>query len=101
MAARPAENSMADDCLSRHLEPINSYKRPIVIKKRFDVAFEEKESCGSNDVAVSFHGSMEASQVSSTGYSPVENMLTATRSVTRRKIYSDYHYKKKGIKVRM
>ncbi|KAL0915401.1 hypothetical protein M5K25_015814 [Dendrobium thyrsiflorum] len=99
MATRPPENSIVDNCLSSHFDPIYNYKRPIVIKKRFDVSFEEKESCASNDVAISFHGSVEASQVSSTGYSPVKNMLKATKSVTKRRILSDYHQKKKVIKV--
>ncbi|XP_028548730.1 protein IQ-DOMAIN 32 [Dendrobium catenatum] len=99
MATRPPENSIVDNFLSRHFDPIYNYKRQIVIKKRFDVAFEEKESCASNDVAISFHGSVEASQVSSTGYSPVKNMLKATKSVSKRKILSDYHQKKKVIKV--
>ncbi|GJN38811.1 hypothetical protein PR202_gb27887 [Eleusine coracana subsp. coracana] len=58
MATRQAEP--ADDCISRNADTGSSVRRVVVVRRRHDLAVEEKESCGSNDVsvsAVSFDGS--------------------------------------------
>ncbi|KAK8962356.1 Protein IQ-DOMAIN 14 [Platanthera guangdongensis] len=94
MAARSPTQSMADGCLNM---PICNCKRQIVIRKRLDVAFEEKESCGSNDVPTSFNGPTEASQAPASEHGPVKSMLKATKSVTRRRRMPEYHQKKKEI----
>lgn len=102
MAARPPESSSAEDCLSKHFDTISIEKRSILIKKRFDVAIEERESCGSNDVCVSFDGSSISTpyQTPRGGYRHVKNRLKATRSVSRRKTAFDYRSATRSRKVR-
>lgn len=97
MATRSPKNSMAEGCLRKHLEPTYN-KRPINIRKRLDVGFEEKESCGSNDVQICFNSTIEASQVPLSGYSHAESMFKATKCVTKRIILPEQH-KKKGNKL--
>lgn len=99
MATRMPENSLAEDCLSKHFDPISTYQRSTIIKKRFDVAVEEKESCGSNDVSVNFDSFTTPSQTSIDGCTPVKSRLKATRSVLRGKTVPDYHYMTRSRKV--
>nr|CAD1831382.1 unnamed protein product [Ananas comosus var. bracteatus] len=101
MATRPPESSSAEDCLSKHFDTISIEKRSILIKKRFDVAIEERESCGSNDVCVSFDGSSISTpyQTPRGGYRHVKNRLKATRSVSRRKTAFDYRSATRSRKV--
>ncbi|XP_066372305.1 protein IQ-DOMAIN 33-like [Miscanthus floridulus] len=62
MATRQAEPA-ADDCMSRNADTASAtaagHRRVVVVRRRNnDLAVEEKESCGSNDVSVvSFDGS--------------------------------------------
>ncbi|XP_019703582.1 protein IQ-DOMAIN 33 [Elaeis guineensis] len=92
MATRMPENSLAEDCLNKHFDPISTFQRSTIIKKRFDIAIEEKESCGSNDVSVNFDSSTTPSQTPRDGNRSVKSRFKATRSVLRRKTVPDYHY---------
>ncbi|KAG2607190.1 hypothetical protein PVAP13_4NG183200 [Panicum virgatum] len=61
MATRQGEPA-ADDCMSRNADTGSAVagagRRVVVVRRRGDLAVEEKESCGSNDVSVvSFDGS--------------------------------------------
>ncbi|XP_072963094.1 protein IQ-DOMAIN 33 [Typha angustifolia] len=90
MATRLPENSTMDDCLSKHFDLIPTARRSIVIKKRSDVAAEEKESCGSNDVSVSFDSSKTPSQTPRSGHRSTRSRLKATKNVSRQRTVSDY-----------
>ncbi|XP_008776653.2 protein IQ-DOMAIN 1 isoform X2 [Phoenix dactylifera] len=98
MATRMPENSLAEDCLNKHFDSISTYQRSAMIKKRLDVAIEEKESCGSNDVSVNFDSSTTP-QTPRDGYRPVKSRKKATRSMLRRRTVLDYNYMTRSSKV--
>ncbi|KAJ6793233.1 protein IQ-DOMAIN 1 [Iris pallida] len=86
MATRVPENAV-EDCWSKQLEPITVDRRlSMLAKKRFDVSFEGKESCGSNDVSVNFEASTPRDK-----YDRVKSKLKTTRTVSRRKTMPEYY----------
>ncbi|XP_062229249.1 protein IQ-DOMAIN 33-like isoform X2 [Phragmites australis] len=90
MATRQAEQA-ADDCMSRNTDS-GSARRVVVIRRRHDLAVEEKESCGSNDVslsAVSFDGS--SGGMLSCHKQGGRNRLKGARNLPRRKVASSDH----------
>ena len=92
MATRVPENSVVEDCWSKHLEPASTDRKlPVIANKRLDISFEGKESCGSNDVSVSFEEVVLPSQTPINGYSQVKNKFNATENVSRRKTMPEYH----------
>lgn len=91
MATRMLENPLVDDCLSKHLEPMSGERKSMIIRKGFDVAVLEKESCGSNDVSVNFDGFSTLSETPADGYGPVRNRLKVAEDVSRRRSLPDYH----------
>ncbi|KAM2859353.1 hypothetical protein COP2_024793 [Malus domestica] len=80
MATRPAEISPAESHISNHVEPIHSSQRFVIGKRFFDVAGEEKESCGSNEVGVLFDNFPVPAEEKD-GLSPTKNRFKATRSL--------------------
>ncbi|TVU08155.1 hypothetical protein EJB05_41544 [Eragrostis curvula] len=94
MATRQAEP--ADDCMSRNADT-GSARRVVVVRRRHDVAVEEKESCGSNDVsvsAVSFDGSNGSGSGGRNAFchKPGRNRLKGGgRNLARRKLASSDH----------
>ncbi|MQM20411.1 hypothetical protein Taro_053430 [Colocasia esculenta] len=92
MAARAPDNSFMEKCMSKHLEPISGDQRYSIIKKTFDVAVEEMESCGSNDVSVCFENVATPSKVTGETSRPVKSRLKVTRSALQRKTVPSCHY---------
>lgn len=97
MATRQAEPG-ADDSASKNATDAGSAvagRRVVVVRRRQDVAVEEKESCGSNDVsAISFDGSSAGGRSGLSCYRPGKNRLRGARSLPRRKVAaasSDHH----------
>ncbi|XP_062233051.1 protein IQ-DOMAIN 33-like [Phragmites australis] len=86
MATRQAEP--ADDCMSRNADTgsATAGRRVVVVRRRNDLAVEEKESCGSNDASVvSFDGSSFGS------HKPGRSRLKGARNLPRRKVASSDH----------
>lgn len=75
MATRLPDNS-TDECIDR---------RTTIVKKRLEMALEERESCGSNDVSVNLDGSRTISENPSDGFGPIKNKTKAARSASRMK----------------
>lgn len=74
------------------LSQVSSVQRRLVIRKRFNGAVEEKESCGSNDVSVNFDASSIASQNPRSGCQPTSRRKSnSKRSASRRKITASNH----------
>ncbi|KAG8075308.1 hypothetical protein GUJ93_ZPchr0006g43232 [Zizania palustris] len=89
MATRQASET-ADDCMSKNEDSGSAAgRRVIVVRRRHDLACEEKESCGSNDVSVV---SFDGSSGSLSCYKPVgKSRLRGGRSLPRRKVASSDH----------
>ncbi|KAF7097299.1 hypothetical protein CFC21_099133 [Triticum aestivum] len=89
MATRQAEPG-ADDSASKNATDAGSAvagRRVVVVRRRQDVAVEEKESCGSNDVsAISFDGSSAGARSGLSCYRPGKNRLRGPRNLPRRKV---------------
>ncbi|KAM1919669.1 hypothetical protein ACFX15_023580 [Malus domestica] len=98
MATRPAEISPAESHISNHVEPIHSSQRFVIGKRFFDVAGEEKESCGSNEVGVLFDNFPVPAEEKD-GLSPTKTRFKATRSLSRRKSMPSYECGKEYPKV--
>lgn len=100
MATRQAE-SAADDCMSKNADSGSvAGRRVIVVRRRHDLAVEEKESCGSNDVsAVSFDGSSSGGRNGLSGYKTGKNRLRGGRNLARRKVASDHRLQARSHKV--
>jgi hypothetical protein len=94
MATRQAEPA-ADDCMSRNADAGSAAagRRVVVVRRRSDVAVEEKESCGSNDVSVvSFDGSSIGGRSGLIScHKPGRSRLKGARSLPRRKVASSDH----------
>lgn len=95
MATRQAEPSV-DDCMSRNADTGSAVagRRVVVVRRRSDqLAVEEKESCGSNDVSVvSFDGSSLGGRSGLSCHKPGRtSRLKGARSLPRRKVASSDH----------
>lgn len=84
----------------QQVEPINSYQRVVMIRKRlFDGMGEEKESCGSNEMTVAFDSFSVTTEEENSGFNSVDqNRFKATR---RRKTVPSYECTKEYLKVRI
>lgn len=102
MATRQAEP--ADDCASRNADTGSATgRRVVVVRRRSDLAVEEKESCASNDVSVvSFDASSGLACHRPTGN---KSRLKGGRSLPRRKQVaasasaSDHRFQERSHKV--
>ncbi|PAN23335.1 hypothetical protein GQ55_4G085700 [Panicum hallii var. hallii] len=94
MATRQAEPA-ADDCMSRNADTGSAAaagRRVVVVRRRGDLAVEEKESCGSNDVSVvSFDGSSLGGRSGLSCHKPGRSRLKGARGLPRRKVASSDH----------
>lgn len=93
MATRQAEPA-ADDCMSRNADTGSAVagRRVVIVRRRSDVAVEEKESCGSNDMSVvSFDGSSLGGRSGLSCHKPGRSRLKGARSLPRRKVASSDH----------
>ena len=107
MATRQGEPA-ADDCMSRNADTGSAMagagRRVVVVRRRGDLAVEEKESCGSNDVSVvSFDGSSSLGGRSGLScHKPGRSRLKGARGLPRRKVASsDHRYQARSHKVKV
>ncbi|KAK4577131.1 hypothetical protein RGQ29_027584 [Quercus rubra] len=99
MATRLPESSSVESHINKQIEPFDSNQR--LMFSKFDVAGEEKESCGSNEVSVQFDSFKVAAPKMKDGLKPNKNRLKAPRTVSRRKTVPSYHSTKEYTKVSM
>ncbi|WRX11234.1 hypothetical protein QQP08_003721 [Theobroma cacao] len=99
MATRVPESSLVENNWSKQFEPMDSNGKFVVRKRIIDVAGEEKESCGSNEVSVHLETLSVTTPKENDGNSPSKNRLNATRSISRRKTGPSYQLSKKSGKV--
>lgn len=99
MATRLPESSSFEDQISMQLEPIDSNQRFMLGKRIFDVAGEEKESCGSNEVSVQFESFKATVPKERDRLKHTKNRLKATRNVSGRKIVQSIQCAKQSAKV--
>lgn len=83
MATRVPECSV-ESCTGKQLEPVNSNYRFDFGERFSDLAVEEKESCGSNEVSVQFDCLSIASN-NNDGFKHTKSRLKATRTISKRK----------------
>ena len=103
MATRQGEPA-ADDCMSRNADAGSAGRRVVVVRRRGNLAGEEKESCGSNDVSVvSFDGSSSLGGRSGLScHKPGRSRLKGARGLPRRKVASsDHRYQARSHKVKV
>lgn len=99
MATRLPESSLVESHINKQLEPFDSNQRLMLGKRFFDVAGEEKESCGSNEVSVQFDSFKVAAPKVKDVLKPNKKRLKAPRTVSRRKTVPSYHSTKEYTKV--
>lgn len=88
MATRVPECSV-ESCTGKQLEPVNNNYRFDFGERFSDVAVEEKESCGSNEVSVQFD-SLSIASNNKDGLKHAKSRLKATRTISRRKTAPSY-----------
>jgi len=88
MATRVPECSV-ESCTGKQLEPVNNNYRFDFGERFSDVAVEEKESCGSNEVSVQFD-SLSIASNNKDGFKHTKSRLKATRTISRRKTAPSY-----------
>ncbi|KAF3443352.1 hypothetical protein FNV43_RR13034 [Rhamnella rubrinervis] len=91
MATRLPESSLVETRIN--LEPSKCKQSFIISKKLSDVSVEEKESCGSNEVPVSFDSFPVRAAKQKDG-KPTGYRLKAARSMSMRKTAASYQRKK-------
>ncbi|KAK2648755.1 hypothetical protein Ddye_016244 [Dipteronia dyeriana] len=101
MATRLPESPLAENDISKQLEPFSNNQRFIMGKRLFDVAGEEKESCGSNDVSIQLDSFSVTAANDVGGFKSPKNKLKATRTVSRRKTVPSYQCPKGCSKVKL
>lgn len=100
MATRVTESSSVESHTSNRLEPVRANNQRLRVRKGFfDVAGEEKESCGSNEVSVQLDSFSVTAAAETDGFKPTKNRLKTTRKVSRRKTVPSYQCPKEGSKV--
>ncbi|KAF8409647.1 hypothetical protein HHK36_005725 [Tetracentron sinense] len=98
MATRLPESSLVEAHMSKPLKPTTSDRRPMIIKKKFDVAGEEKEICGSNEVYVGIKSFTVTAETVKDSYKPAKNRLRS-KSMSERKSEPSYQYPTNSTKV--
>ncbi|GMG98729.1 hypothetical protein Nepgr_000569 [Nepenthes gracilis] len=98
MATRLPESSTVEDCISKQVENVNRKSRQIVSKKLIDLPFEEKESCGSNEVPATIGKQETTAPEDKVGSEVTKNRLKSTRNIPRRKTVPTYHCPKEHAK---
>ncbi|XP_021890116.1 protein IQ-DOMAIN 1 isoform X2 [Carica papaya] len=97
MATRIPDNSSVENSINNQIEPIKSDARYLVRKRLSDVAGEEKESCGSNEVSVQFDSMSITASNEKYGCRLANNRLKAPRNISRRKTVPSYQLRKESI----
>ncbi|XVF31836.1 hypothetical protein REPUB_Repub17cG0027900 [Reevesia pubescens] len=99
MATRVPESSLVENNSCKQFEPVDNKRRFVVTKGIIDLAGEEKESCGSNEVSIQLESLSVTTPKEKDGYRPSKNRLKATRSISRRKTVPSYQLSKESGKV--
>lgn len=99
MATRLPESSLFEDQIYKQLETNDGNQGFMLGKRIFDLAGEEKESCGSNEVSVQFESFKATAPKEREGLKSTKNRLKATRSVSRRKTVPSIQCTKQSSKV--
>ncbi|XVE72483.1 hypothetical protein DITRI_Ditri11bG0042600 [Diplodiscus trichospermus] len=99
MATRVSESSLVEGNTTKQFEPEDKNRRFVVQKGIIDVAGEEKESCGSNEVSIQLESLSVGSPKEKDGYPPSKNRIRATRNISRRKSVPSYQLAKEYGKV--
>lgn len=99
MATRIPENSLVDSYTSKSFEPVSSTQNCLLRKKLDDIAREEKESCGSNEVSVHFDNTSTIAEEERKVCKPAKNRLKARRNMSKRKTVPSCLYAKECTKV--
>uniref|UniRef100_A0A803LRI3 Uncharacterized protein n=1 Tax=Chenopodium quinoa TaxID=63459 RepID=A0A803LRI3_CHEQI len=103
MATRQVEVSPVEDYTNKQLinseAEISTKIRPFPRKKFLDLSFDEKESCGSNEVPIPVHNSPNPESEDKHGRESSKNRLKAPRSISRRKTAPTYHLQTEYSKV--
>ena len=100
MATQLPESSSFESFEMNQLETINVNQRSVVKKRFLDLAGEEKESCGSNDVSVQFDSISLSAPREKYDSKSTKNRLKATRSISRRKTVPSYNCPREHSKVK-
>lgn len=99
MATRVPESSSVESRMNKPIvESIYRNQRFRANNRFFDIAGEERESCGSNEVSFSFDGLSVKSANERDGFKPTRNRKT-TRTVSRRKTVPSFQCRKDYTKV--
>ncbi|KAI4308425.1 hypothetical protein L6164_031502 [Bauhinia variegata] len=101
MATRLPETSLVESHATKQHDLFTG-NQEFAIKNRFlDLAREEKESCGSNEVSVQFENSSVTSRDEKDGFKPetTKNNLKARRTVSRRKTVPSYQFTEENSKI--
>ncbi|OMP03168.1 IQ motif, EF-hand binding site [Corchorus capsularis] len=99
MATRVPESSFVENSTSKEFAPVECSRKFVARRRIIDVAGEEKESCGSNEVSVQLDNLSAVTPNESDGYQPPKNRFKATRSISRRKTVPSYQLSKESGKV--
>ncbi|XVF81529.1 hypothetical protein PTKIN_Ptkin15bG0162500 [Pterospermum kingtungense] len=99
MATRVPESSIGENSTNKQFEPVDNNHRFFVKKGIIDVAGEEKESCGSNEVSVQLESLSVTTPKGKDGYRPSKNRLKTTRGLSRRRTAPRYQLSKESGKV--
>ena len=95
MATRIPDNSTMEDCPSTKIE-----RRSPFFRKQFDLALEERESCGSNDISVSSENVVVLPSKVKDSYKPAKNYLKAQKTASQRSNLPGYQYMTRSSKVK-
>ncbi|CAA2974847.1 Hypothetical predicted protein [Olea europaea subsp. europaea] len=88
MATRLPENTMMEDRMYKQIEAVSGHQTNRMRKRLLDMAMEEKESCGSNDVSLRIEvGSVAAPKDIPR---PPKNRNKTIRNITKRDAASSY-----------
>ncbi|KAL9244011.1 hypothetical protein vseg_017831 [Gypsophila vaccaria] len=102
MATRQHDGLSVEDQISKQLSELSSTLKttPLINKKLLDLSFEEKESCGSNEVPVQVDDSIiNLKPDDNDGYKLSRNRIKSPRNISRRKTVPTGHYHKEHAKV--
>ncbi|KAL2529973.1 IQ-domain 33 [Forsythia ovata] len=88
MATRLPENTMMEDQMCKQIEAVSSQQTTGIRKRLLDVAMEENESCGSNEVSLRVEVTSVA--VPKDVPRPTKNRNKATRNVSKQCAASSY-----------
>lgn len=99
MATRLPGSSSVEDHISGQLEPTMKNQSSVMSKNFFDVGGEEKESCGSNEVAAQIDSIPAIFPKGKDRPKHPKLRLRATRGVSMRKTVPNNHCPKENPKV--